>query len=255
MSILCIGRATPEEREEAVGIAIARALLREGASVTICSRDEGEVADAARRLSVDGSVIGVAADVAVRADVERMFERSEEEHGEPDILVCSHGVFFHAPFPRLSDEQWDRTFDVNVKGCYHAGQIAARKMLAHGRGGRIVLIGSMNSLRADPGSAHYCASKAAVDALVRGMAADLSPHGITVNAIAPGWIRTRMTEANLPQRHDEAGRFILNPVRRVGEPEDVADTVLWLVRPEASFVTAQTISVDGGQAMMGANAF
>jgi len=237
-----------------IGLAVARALLREGAAVTICSRGEADVTAAVAELGVDGPVTGIAADVSVRADMERLFAHSEAAHGPVDALVCSHGVFFHAPITELTDEAWDATFDVNAKGCFLAGQLAARSMIANGTKGRIVLVGSMNADRVDPGAAHYCASKAAVNLLAAGMACDLGPHGITVNAISPGWIDTRLTHAGLPDRTDENGRFTLNPVGRVGQGADVAEAVLYLIA-QSGFVTAQVVRVDGGQAMMGANGF
>ncbi|MCW2991870.1 MAG: family oxidoreductase [Solirubrobacterales bacterium] len=237
-----------------IGLATARALLREGASVTICSRGQADVDAAVALLAADGPVHGVAADVSVRTDVERLFAEAEAAHGPVGALVCSHGVFFHAPFTELTDEAWDATFDVNAKGCFLAGQIAARSMIANGIRGRIVLIGSMNADRVDPGSGHYSASKAAVNLLAAGMARDLGPHGITVNAISPGWIRTRLTEAAEADRTDEQGRFILNPVERIGTGDDVAEAALYLIR-QSGFVTAQILRVDGGQSMMGANGF
>jgi NAD(P)-dependent dehydrogenase (short-subunit alcohol dehydrogenase family) len=238
-----------------IGLATARALLREGASVTICSRTQADVDAAVSQLRASGPVEGVAADVSRREDMERLIAHAEAAHGPVDVLVCSHGAFFHAPFTELTDEAWDATFDINAKGCFLAGQIAARRMIANDRRGRIVLIGSMNADRVDPGSAHYCASKAAVNLLAAGMACDLGPYGITVNAISPGWIRTRLTEAGLDDRTDADGRFILNPVGRVGEGDDVAAAVLYLAHPSNGFVTAQVLRVDGGQSMMGANGF
>lgn len=238
-----------------IGLATARALLREGASVTICSRSQDDVDAAVAQLAEHGPVAGVATDVSQRDEVERLMGYAEAAHGPIDILVCSHGAFFHAPFTELTDEAWDATFDINVKGCFLAGQVAARSMIANGRRGRIVLIGSMNADRVDPGSSHYCASKAAVNLLAAGMACDLGPHGITVNAISPGWIRTRLTDAGIDDRTDADGRFILNPVGRVGEGDDVAAAVLYLSHPSTSFVTAQVLRVDGGQSMMGANGF
>jgi NAD(P)-dependent dehydrogenase (short-subunit alcohol dehydrogenase family) len=237
-----------------IGLATARALLREGASVAICSRGQEDVDAAVAALEDDGPVMGLAADVSVREDMDRLFAAAEEAHGPVDWLVCSHGVFFHGFFTELSDEDWDKTFDVNVKGCFLAGQTAARRMIANGRKGRIVLIGSMNADRVDPGSGHYCASKAAVNLLAAGMARDLGRNGICVNVISPGWIRTRLTEAGEADRTDEQGRFILNPVERIGVPEDVAEAALYLIR-QSGFVTAQVLRVDGGQSMMGANGF
>ena len=114
-----------------IGLATARALLREGASVTICSRGQDDVDAAVASLSPEGPVLGVAADVSVRADVERLFAEAEAAHGPVDSLVCSHGVFFHGSFTELTDDAWDTTFAVNTKGCFLAGQVAARSMIAN----------------------------------------------------------------------------------------------------------------------------
>ena len=166
------------------------------------------------------------------------------------MLVCSHGVYdAESPFLELTDEQWDRTLGINLGGSFTLGQAAALTMVRDGAHGRIVFVSSINGLSAEPDCADYNASKSGLHGLARSMAYDLAPHGITVNVVAPGWVRSPMSAPYLSEEI-LTGKQRFNMVGRVGEPEDIAGAVAWLVHPASTYVTGTVIAVDGGQTAM-----
>lgn len=227
-----------------IGLDVARGLLEAGARVTIGARSESELANAVRSLGSAAEVTASSIDVSSADDVARLFSDVVDRHQAVDILVCAHGVlqggYSLLDYPL---ETWEETFAVNARGTFLCGQAAARLMVDRGCEGRIVNITSVSAVAAAGGSLSYDASKAAVASLTRGMALHLAEHRITVNAVAPGWTRTPMTE---PYLTDDLERSC-NPLGRVGEPEDVTGAVLWLVNPATRQVTGTTIFVDGGQ--------
>jgi NAD(P)-dependent dehydrogenase (short-subunit alcohol dehydrogenase family) len=229
-----------------IGRGIARVLLQHGAKVTVAARTETDLDDAARELSTIGVVTAQKCDVADREQVERLVSETQQRYGPLDGLVCCHGVIAYTPFLELTDEQWDWTLGINLRGSFFCGRAAARAMVDSGRRGRIVFISSINGLAAEPNSADYSASKAGVHLLARGMACDLADRGITVNVVAPGWIRSPMSE---PYLDDDvvSGRTRFNPVGRVGDPEDIGHAVAWLLQDGASYLTGAIVPVDGGQ--------
>jgi len=231
-----------------IGRAIAEALLDAAAAVVVSSRRQDAIDETVGLLAGRGTIAGVAADVTDRDDVERLFAEVRDRHGAVDVLVCSHGLYAETPFLELSDDEWRTIVDVNLRGCFLAGQVAGRQMAEAGRGGRMVLIGSLAAYGADRGAAAYSASKAGVHLLARGMAHDLARDRITVNVVDPGFIRSPMSEPYIAgMTNPQTGKFKLNPVGRPGEPSDIANAVLWLVQPATEFVTGQTIVVDGGE--------
>lgn len=235
---------------QGMGLATAQALLAAGADVAIAARTPASLDAAAAELWAafpERTVTVHVCDVADPVQVNALFAGVAATHGAVDVLVCSHGVY---PGVRslldVTVAEYDHVMDVNTRGVLLCVQGAARQMLAAGRAGRIVAISSMNALLSQEGAIDYDASKAAVHGLVRAAAIELAPHGITVNAIAPGWIRTPMSAEELDHMSDLA----FNPSLTVGEPDVIARTVLYLADPRNAFVTGSVLTVDGGQTAM-----
>jgi NAD(P)-dependent dehydrogenase (short-subunit alcohol dehydrogenase family) len=233
-----------------IGRGTARQLLEAGARVQVTSRTEEDLEETVRILSSFGEVAGRPSDVADAESVRALFDDVATRFGGLDILVCSHGVYNAGyTFLDFSEELWDRTIAVNLKGTFLCGQAAARSMVEQGRPGRIINISSINALASEPDCSAYNTSKGGVNSLTRSMALELGRFGITVNTIAPGWVRTPMSAPYLTEEI-ASGQQIINPMRRVGEPEDIGSTVVWLADPASSYVTGATIVVDGGQYAM-----
>jgi NAD(P)-dependent dehydrogenase (short-subunit alcohol dehydrogenase family) len=227
-----------------LGRVIALTLARAGANVVVnYHRSRAEALATAREIAALGvEVLAVRADVAKPAQVQAMFRAVERRFGRLDILVNNAGVFFRGKWDQLREKDWDRVFDVNLKGTFFCAQAAARLMRRQKRG-HIINISSLGGLQAWPSYAHYCASKAAVIMLTRCLAKALAPH-IRVNSVAPGTIQ-------FPG--ERRSRFPENvvrttPLQKAGRPEDVAEMVLYLAT-YGDFITGQVFAVDGGKSV------
>jgi NAD(P)-dependent dehydrogenase (short-subunit alcohol dehydrogenase family) len=230
-----------------IGLGVAEALVGAGAVVAVVSRTKSDLDSAVGRLDAGRNVSAHVCDVANEDDVNELIRGVVELHGRLDILVCSHGVYPGVrELTEITADEFDDTIAVNLRGSFLAARAAVQRMIAQGDGGRVVLISSMNALQSQVGAADYDASKAGMHGLMRAMAVELAPRRITVNAIAPGWIRTEMSAPELEQLRDR----VLNPSRRVGAPADIARASLWLVDPANQYVTGTTVVVDGGQTAM-----
>jgi NAD(P)-dependent dehydrogenase (short-subunit alcohol dehydrogenase family) len=225
-----------------IGFAIAQRFAEEGARVTIADLDGDAARDAARRIDGDHATT----DVTQRASVELLVDTVVDRAGRLDVMVANAGIAGGTPFLELTDELWDRVIAVNLRGVFLCNQVAGRQLVAQGLGGSILNLASILAVRANPNTAAYSASKAAVVSLTHSVAAALGDHGVRVNAIGPGYIESQMTagirdDPDLAQAIRDAtvlGRF--------GVPDDIAATAAFLASDDAAYITGQLLCVEGG---------
>jgi meso-butanediol dehydrogenase / (S,S)-butanediol dehydrogenase / diacetyl reductase len=235
-----------------IGFTIAAALARHGARVAIA--DLNMVAPEASAKKLDGAV-AIAMDVRERASVEAGFEAAVEQMGGIDLLVANAGVSTMRRAVEITDEEWELNFAVNARGVFLTNQIASRHFLASGRKGAICNTASLAAKVGAPLLAHYSASKFAVVGWTQALARELAPHGIRVNAVCPGFVRTGMQEREvlweaelrgMTPEEIRADYVAQTPLGRLGEPEDVAEVVTFLLSDGARFMTGQALNVTGG---------
>jgi 3-oxoacyl-[acyl-carrier protein] reductase len=234
-----------------IGLGIATRFAGEGAAVAVLDLDEGQAADAAARLpSTDGQGhLGVACDVSDAGSARAAVERVVAELGALHILVNNAGVTRDNLLFKMSDDDWDTVMAVHLRGAFLMTR-AAQKHFVEQKYGRIVCLSSVSAL-GNRGQANYATAKMGLQGFVRTLGIELGPFGVNANAIAPGFIATDMTDATAARvgmsvadfRQAAADR---NPVRRVGFPEDIAAAAAFLCSDEASYITGQTLYVDGG---------
>jgi 3-oxoacyl-[acyl-carrier protein] reductase len=229
------------------GIGAATALLfaREGAKVAVSDLDEGPAKEVAGPIGG----LAIACNVSDRKQVEQMIERTYKELGRLDILVTCAGIIRDNLLFKMTDDDWDDVIDTHLKGTFLCAQ-AAQKHMVEGKYGKMVFLSSTSAL-GNRGQTNYSAAKAGLQGMARTLAIELGQFNINVNAVAPGFVETRMTMATAERMGIDYETFKLGaasqiPLRRIGQPEDIASVIAFLCSDEASFVSGQTLYVRGG---------
>ena len=233
---------------QGIGYACAEALAADGARVVLADINTEGVMAAAERLG--NEAIGLSCDMGEPAQIAALFDRIEADLGSVSILLNNAGIAAPGYFLETSLEQFRKVIDVNLTGTFLAIQRAARGMVAKGIEGAIVNMSSINAQVAIPSIAAYCASKGGVMQLTKAVALALAPHNIRVNAVGPGSIDTEMMAG--VNANPEAMKMVMSrtPLKRVGTPREIGEVVAFLASPKASYITGETIYVDGGRIAM-----
>ena len=227
-----------------IGLAIARLLAEDGASVVVSGRDAARLEAAVKELeSLGAPAMAVAADAAKREDADRLVEATRERFGRVDVLVNNAGITRDQLLVRMKDDDWDKVLDTNLRGVFLMTR-AVGKVMMRQKSGRIINIASTAGAMGNPGQVNYSAAKAGVIGLTKAAGRELAHWNILVNAVAPGLIETDMA-ASIPAEAREA-MLQQVPLKRIGQGREVAEVVRFLAGDGASYITGQTIHVNGG---------
>lgn len=229
---------------QGIGKAVALLLARHGADIVVSDINLEKAEETAKEIeSIGQKAMAIKVNVASLNDVERMVEAVLKKFGKIDILVNNAGITRDKLILRMTEEDWDIVLNVNLKGTFNCTKAVVRHM-AKQRSGKIVSIASVVGEMGNAGQVNYAASKAGVIGLTKTIAREFAHRGINVNAIAPGYIETPMTEVLSDKVKEELKRLI--PMERLGKPDDVAEAVLFLVSEESNYITGQVLNVNGG---------
>lgn len=228
-----------------IGRGIVKALAAEGAKVAFVYRGNQAAADSLVQevQAAGGTAKAYQCDVANAEDSQKAVEGVEKDLGPVNVLVNNAGVIHDDLFVRLEPENWNKVLQTNLGGTYNFCRGVAYSMMKQ-RKGRIINVSSVAAEHVNPGQTNYAASKGAINAFTRALAVELASRGVTVNAVAPGFIETDMSEAVRNKAGDLIKKMI--PMRRLGQPEDIARTVVFLASEDAGYMTGQVLTVDGG---------
>jgi 3-oxoacyl-[acyl-carrier protein] reductase len=232
---------------QGIGRAIALALAREGAKVVVSDINLEKAEEACREIAALGQeAAAVKGNVADGKDAEGMVQKSVDQFGRLDILVNNAGITRDQVLLRMKEEDWDLVLGVNLKGAFHLTKAVLRPFLKQ-RGGKIVNIASVTGQMGNAGQSNYASSKAGLIGFTKSVAREYASRNIQVNAVAPGFIDTAMSQA-IPAKERE---FLIKqiPLARLGSPEDIAEAVLFLAGPGADYITGQVLNVNGGMYM------
>jgi 3-oxoacyl-[acyl-carrier protein] reductase len=234
-----------------IGRAACELLARAGARVVVNfrAREDAAVRTVRAIRKAGGEATAVGADVADLVQAQALVEETVALYGRLDVLVNNAGIWEDGALLTMTPENWRRTLAVNLDGTFFASQAAARAMRRQ-RGGRIVNVASTAGQRGEAFHSHYAASKGAVIALTKSWAAELAPHGIYVNCVAPGWVDTEMTT---PSMRGAGGRAVLRtiPIGRIGRPAEIATAILFLASDAGGFTNGEILNVNGGAVLCG----
>jgi 3-oxoacyl-[acyl-carrier protein] reductase len=228
-----------------IGAATAQLLAKEGAKVAVSDLDEGP----AKEIAAPIGGLAIACDVSDRGQVEHMVERTVKELGRVDILVTCAGIIRDNLLFKMTDEDWDLVIDTHLKGTFLCARAAQKQMVGQ-KYGKMVFLSSTSAL-GNRGQANYSAAKAGLQGMARTLAIELGAFNVNVNAVAPGFVETRMTRATAERMGIDYETFKMGaasqiPLGRVGQPEDIANVIAFLCSDESSFVSGQTVYVRGG---------
>ena len=226
-----------------IGLAIAAAFVREGSKVVICGRDQKKLDTAAKELGA--SCLAVTADVGDTGGIKKLVDATLQKFQHIHILVNNAGVLLPGTAESLSEDDWDQTFNINVRGLWLLSRAVLPHMRAAG-GGSIINIGSVLSLAGARNRVAYTASKSAVLGITRAMALDHATENIRVNCICPGMVETEMITQFIADENAKRQRMAMHPVGRFGQPEDIAGAAVLLASDESSWITGAAFPVDGG---------
>ena len=231
-----------------IGRAIAIRYGQEGAKVVVNYSASETAADevVAAIRGAGGEAIALKADVAIKAEVDGLVQAALDAFGRIDILVNNAGICPFSDFLDISEDLWDRVQDVNLKGTFLCSQAVAKVMVERQISGRIIAVSSISAKGGGGQQAHYCPTKAGQDLLMKSMAIQLGPHGITCNSLAPGTIVTDINREDLANPAKREYMLSRIPLRRLGEPEDLAGPAVFLASDDAAYVTGAFLLVDGG---------
>jgi 2-deoxy-D-gluconate 3-dehydrogenase len=230
-----------------MGRAIAVALADAGADVALASRSEAELAETAALVEATGrKAVMIVVDLRPRGEAARTVQRAAAELGHLDIVVTSSGTQIRKPIFEIVEDDWDTVVDLNLKARFFLARAAAQQMRDQNQGGAIIHIASLSTFIAIPNVGPYAASNGGIGSMVRVQAIEWAKYNIRVNGIAPGTIVTKQTEALLANPEMLASRLEKIPLNRLGEPEDVAGSAIFLASKAAAYITGHILLVDGG---------
>lgn len=231
-----------------LGRGMAEGLAASGADVVICSRKQADLDIAAVEISqaTEGNAVGIAADVSTQSGVTKLVDAVAEKFGHIDILINSAGLNIRKPALEFTEEDWDAVQNVQIKSVFFTCQAVARHMIEKGIQGKIINIASLSSVLGLKNMISYCSAKGAIVQMTKALATEWADYGINVNAIGPGYYETEMTKPLFSVPEKRAELFSRIPVKRFGQPQDLAGAAVFLASPASDYVTGQVIYVDGG---------
>lgn len=230
-----------------IGHGIAIAMAQAGASVVVASRNKPTLDKTVEQIeAMGGKGLAVKTDVSQKEDVSDMAKETIKKFGKIDILVNNAGVFTPTPLLQLTEDVWEETININLKGVFLCSKEVAKEMIKRKKGGKIINISSLNAYRGGKNTVHYCASKGGVNTLTKALAIELAPYNINVNGVAPGLTdtdihRTRLSGSEVRQKFLE-----IIPLHKIMEPNDLGLTAVFLASDAAEMITGTTLIVDGG---------